>query len=370
MKNWATLEGTLRFKQKQTEKQSLSPAHFRQEQGLWLSSIGLGTYLGKEDQETDTNYAKAIETAIESGCNFLDTAINYRHQRSERVIGSTLKNLFEKKKIERDEVVVATKGGFIPFDTAYPADPYKYLQDHFVKYGALEAKDIVAGCHVMTPRYLEFEITQSLKNLELDTLDIYYIHNPETQLEKLSKEAFYTALWDIFEMLENQVSLGRIRYYGAATWNGFRMEKEHSENIQLQKIVQIAEEVAGIHHHFRFVQLPFNLAMPEALSVRNQHIDGNDYSVLAIAKGLGLSVVTSASIMQGQLSRDLPKEFKEKLNGLTTDAQRALQFVRSTPGVTTALVGMGQPQHAKENLETAKTSPIPEEKYQKLFLQN
>jgi len=292
MKPRATLKGTLRYKERFGDQ--LAQEHFRQEQNFHLSSIGLGTYLGNEDDRTDKGYAQAIEAALLSGCNFLDSAINYRHQRSERVVGQVIQKLIAEKKIARDEVVIASKGGFIPFDNAVPEDPSSYLQEEFVQKGIFEAKDIVSGCHVMTPKYLEFEITQSLKNFQLDCLDIYYIHNPETQFEKLSKDQFYLEMRKVFEMLENQVSHGHIQFYGASTWNAFRMEGTSPENIQLPKLIEMAKEVGGENHHFRFIQLPFNLAMPEAMTVRNQSLDKKTYSILEMAPALGVSLVTSA----------------------------------------------------------------------------
>jgi aryl-alcohol dehydrogenase-like predicted oxidoreductase len=74
--------------------------------------------------------------------------------------------------------------------------------------------------------------------------------------------------------------------------------------------------------------------------------------------------------LQGQLSRNLPPIVVETFTGLDTDAQRALQFVRSTPGVTTALVGMKQQKHVEENLQTARVPPAPWEQYSKLFQTN
>ena len=67
--------------------------------------------------------------------------------------------------------------------------------------------------------------------------------------------------------------------------------------------------------------------------------------------------MTSASIYQGQLARNLPPIIGEFLPGLETDAQRALQFVRSTPGVGTALVGMKQPVHVDENCPGERGAP-------------
>ena len=69
---------------------------------------------------------------------------------------------------------------------------------------------------------------------------------------------------------------------------------------------------------------------------------------LAAAQASGLSVQTSASIMQARILRQLPEGFAEAL-GVRTPAQAALQFTRSFPGVTTALCGMGRAEHAVEN---------------------
>jgi len=52
--------------------------------------LGLGTYLGADDGETDVLYQDAIVRALELGVNVLDTAVNYRHQRSERAIRTAL----------------------------------------------------------------------------------------------------------------------------------------------------------------------------------------------------------------------------------------------------------------------------------------
>jgi aryl-alcohol dehydrogenase-like predicted oxidoreductase len=77
--------------------------------------------------------------------------------------------------------------------------------------------------------------------------------------------------------------------------------------------------------------------------------------------------MASASMMQGQLSRGLPPELATALSGLDTDAQRALQLVRSTPGVGTALVGMKTIAHVEENASVGRTSTVPWEQFQRLF---
>jgi predicted aldo/keto reductase-like oxidoreductase len=135
-------------------------------------------------------------------------------------------------------------------------------------------------------------------------------------------------------------------------------------------MAELAREVGGDEHGFRFIQLPFNLAMPEALVLENQPVGGQEMSTLEAAQALGVTVVSSASIMQGKVARDLPESVREPLGSLSTDAQTAIQFVRSTPGVTTALVGMSRPAHVEENLRIARIAPAAADDYRRLFSQD
>ncbi len=303
---------------------------------------------------------------VELGSNVIDSAINYRFQRSERSIGAALKKLATKE-IGRSEIVIATKGGFLPFDSSPPKDIRSYFDDTFVKPGIANFSDVAAGCHCMTPSYLLNQLDCSLKNLDVECIDIYYVHNPETQLAEASRDEFNNRLLKAFEALEGAASAGKIRLYGTATWNGYRNDPKAKDYLSLAQVVEIAKKAGGEKHHFGAIQLPLNLAMPEALTKRNQEIDGEQLSTLEAAQRLGITIMCSASILQGQLSQNLPPIVGEVFNGLETDAQRSLQFVRSTPGVTVALVGMKQISHVEENLKVAGVSPATLEQYAKLF---
>jgi aryl-alcohol dehydrogenase-like predicted oxidoreductase len=362
--NFATPEGTERYRKRFAG--ILAPEHFRALQGLWVSSIGAGTYLGNYDEATDAQYHQAVVGAVESGCNVIDTAINYRCQRSERSIGTALKEL-ARKGYGRDELVIATKGGFLPFDNMPPSDPKNYIIKTFVESGVATAADIVGGYHCMTPRYLLNQLESSLSNLDLECVDIYYVHNPESQLGKISAEEFDARLVNAFQALEEAVARGKLRLYGTATWNAYRNPPEAKDYLSLAHVVSLAERAGGKDHHFRIVQLPLNLGMTEALSNANQQVDGKSVTLLEAAQHLGVTVMCSASVLQGQLTRNLPDVIRDTFAGLETDGQRALQFVRSTPGVTTALVGMKQLNHVEENLKTARIPPAPWEQYSKLF---
>ena len=362
----ATRDGTRRFRERLVP--AIPPQHFREGPGgLTISSIGAGTYLGEPDDATDAAYGAALVAALALGTNVLDTAINYRAQRSERVIGLALATLFAQRELRRDEVVVCTKGGYLPFDGSSAQDAARYFYETYVWPGILAAEDIVGGCHALAPRYLLNQIERSLRNLRLEAVDVYYLHNPETQLTAVDRPEFHARLGGAFQVLERAVAQGKIGCYGVTTWNGFRVAPSAREYLSLVELVELAEREVGKDHHFRVVQLPCNLAMSEAFTRQNQRVGDHMGSLVEAADGFGITVVASASLLQGQLAGRLPEILAEAMDGLETDAQRALQFVRSTPGITTALVGMRQRVHVEANLAVARRPPATPAEYLRLF---
>jgi aryl-alcohol dehydrogenase-like predicted oxidoreductase len=360
----ATLEGTARYRERFKDA---APKHFRQQHDLWLSSLGIGTYLGNADEETDARYIDTVARSVQSGANVIDTAANYRFQRSERSIGAALQLLTETAGFARDEMVICTKGGYLPFDSAPPRDVRRYVEETFVKPGIAGFEDFVGGSHCMTPAYLQHQLEQSLQNMNIDCVDVYYVHNPESQLDHVSEAEFYARLKLAFESLEKRRSEGKLKFYGVATWNGFRVATGARGYHSLAQMETVAREAGGEAHGFRFIQLPLNLAMPEALTLRNQTVDGAQVSTLEAAASLGVTVMASASILQGRVAQGLPPGMREPLGNLATDAQMAIQFVRSTPGITTALVGMSSPEHVDENLELVHLDPLEPEEFMQLF---
>jgi aryl-alcohol dehydrogenase-like predicted oxidoreductase len=362
----ATEQGTARFAGR--SGRAVVPEHFRiVERGLRLSTVGIGTYLGREDEATDVQYRRAVGWAIERSVNVVDTAINYRHQRSERAIGAAMVDLVARRAVARAEVFVATKGGYIPFDGDMPRDPGAYFTETYLRPGLMRPDDVVGGAHCMAPGFLNDQIDRSRRNLGLATIDLYYLHNPESQLEALGREEFTRRLRAAFETLEAAVAAGKIARYGAATWNGFRQPPDAPDLLMLADVVAVAREVGGPDHHFRAIQLPYNLAMTEAFTRANQRVGKDMVSTLEAARRLDVYVMASASVYQGQLTRNLPPVIAEYLPGLATDAQRSLQFARSTPGIGTALVGMKSTAHVDENAGVAAHGPIPWERFKNLF---
>lgn len=300
----------------------MSSDFHRLAQGLRLSSVGIGTYLGPADDATDAGYEASIRAAVAAGVNVIDTSRNYRGERSERAVGRAIAGL------NRDELVLCTKAGY----------------------------EIGRPGHSLAPDFLEENLAASLANLNVEAVDVFYLHNPETQTAD-----FYAQVRAAFERCEALAARGWLRFYGVATWDAFRREQDP---VSLPRLAEIAREIAGARHRFRFVQLPFNLAMLEAFTRRTQP---GGVSPLRAAADCGLTVVGSATVYQGRLTRNLPETLAAKFAPLATDAQRAIQFSRSTPGLTVSLVGMANPAHVEENLAVRDVPPLAEKDYYALY---
>jgi aryl-alcohol dehydrogenase-like predicted oxidoreductase len=177
------------------------------------------------------------------------------------------------------------------------------------------------------------------------------VHNPGQSAAGLSPAELKSRLRGAFAVLEEAADRGEINVYGCATWDELRIAPELRGHLELEALVQIATDVAGDTHRLKVVQLPINLAMPEAVRVATQTVGGHPMSALDAAGELGLTVVASASLMQGQLTTGLPDALGQHFPNARTDAQRALEFARTVPGVTTALIGMKNSAHVDENME-------------------
>jgi aryl-alcohol dehydrogenase-like predicted oxidoreductase len=353
----ATRAGTARYRDRFSTE--FVADHFRDTsfEG-YMSSIGIGTYLGDSTDEDDASYIAAIQHAVGSGINVIDTALNYRAQRSERSVGTAIRRAIESGVIQRDEIVVCSKAGYVPLDGTPPAtrEEYRqYVEREFLDKEIVLREELVGGGHSLAPRFLRFCLAKSRQNLGLRTIDTYYLHNPEQQARAVDRETLYSRIEAAFSMLEEAAERGDIGVYGCATWNALRTPRDSVEHLSLDRLVAIAHGIAGDTHHFRVIQLPINLAMPEAIRQHTQTIDGNQASTVEAAQASGLTVVASATLLQATLATGLPPEIGQQYPD-ASDAQRAIRFVRSIPEVTTALIGMRSTAHVDENLGAARAS--------------
>jgi aryl-alcohol dehydrogenase-like predicted oxidoreductase len=308
-----------------------------------VSQMALGTHLGNMDDTDSLLYQESIEFALCNGINFIDTALNYRGMRSERDIGIVLSKLIhEEGKIHREEIVISTKAGIIPGDIDLQLRPENYLKEKLVDTGILLEKDIQivkTHKHVLKPSYYEFAIQQSLKHMLLDTIDIHYIHNPEISMHVLGEEAFYKELEKLFKFYEDQVKQGTIRFYGLACWSAFTESPESLGYISLEKVIEVAKKVAGMSHHCRFIQTPFNLYNQKAATDQNQQVGGKWRTLFQAAQELDIFVTTSAPLDCGRLKS--PQAY---------DADQLIRFVLNTPGILSTMIGMKNVETVKKNL--------------------
>ncbi len=278
--------------------------------------------------------------------------------RSERAIARALAKLIPSE-LSREELIISTKGGFLPVDAARPVPPAQMFERRFVTTGLCPPDELVQRCHCLAVPFLADQLDKSRENLGLETIDIYFLHNPECQLAEIGRSHFRERLEAAFSFLERAVSEQKIRYYGVATWSGFRASEDSLDYLSLEEMMELAESAGGPEHHFRVIQLPINPAMPEALVRKNQTLPSVDerVSLLEAAARKSLAVLSSASIGQMRFPLGLSDAEDASFGVLNTEAQRALQVVRSLPGVSTALVGMKQPAHIGENL-AVPTVPV------------
>jgi len=357
---FSTPDGTKEFTQKNT---GALPVNYKQYQNLTLSNVGVGTYLGNTDEITDELVKNAVKKSILSGINVIDTAINYRAQKAERSVGIAISELIDDGSINRNQIFVSTKNGYVTNDADVKEEFWSYINKEYVKTGIIGTNDISSGYHCMTIPYLEDQLKRSRKNLGLDCIDLIYLHNAvEGQLNDISKEQFLSNLKDVFEFYEKKRNAGEIRFYGLATWECFRVKSDDPQYLALSKVIEIAKQVGGDQHGFRFIQLPFNMYLDQAFMLKNQTINGNTVSILDAARNYNVGVFTSVPLMQGKLlAPGVMPEFDDLIPSL-----RALQFIRSTPGVLAPLVGHKSKEHVSENLEIMKIPQMDENHFHEI----
>lgn len=328
----------------------LHPGHFRPFGEARLSSLGVGTWMGDTSAATDAAYVDAIVHAVLGGLNVVDTAINYRAMRSERAVGTALRRLASLG-VARGAVFVATKGGFVTHDAADSRGAAAYVREQYLDRGLVDAAAAHRG-HCVDARFVRAQLAQSLANLRLSHVDLYSLHNPELARAHDDARTFERRLTETFAVLESAVASGQVGSYGLATWDGLRVPEGDAQHLSLEAMVRLAQAAAGgDDHHLRAIQLPFNALRPEALVRPTQRLGQRTVPALEAARELGLTVFTSATLLQGSLA------LAPRVAGLSPAAACA-QASRSAAGVTCALIGLRRAAHADEALGVARLAPL------------
>lgn len=274
-----------------------------------------------------------VDSVLSGGVNVIDTAINYRYMKSERTVAAALRFLISQKNHSREELFLCSKGGYIPEDADQGVLGQSIIKNLLEK-GLIKDEDFVGACHCMHPAFLEDQLTRTLANMGLETLDLYYLQNPaETQMPLIGEERFLDRLKKSFEFFEKKIAENKIRNYGLATWSSFRLQPESERlHLSLERIVEIAKNVGGENHGFRYVQMPINIMMPEAFAESFQEITENGVKtkerMLTVARKLKVNVISCSPLLQGTMMQlPMPSEIF-KCSNL---GAKHLQFVRSIP---------------------------------------
>lgn len=328
----------------------IASGHVRRAQGLMVSSIGLGTRLGSPDVGTDERYQESIFEAVARGCNFFDTANHYREGRSETVLGRALEALRREGRLG-EEPVVSTKGGTV-------------LREDEIEGASADA--LVDGRYGLWPALIEEQILRSRENLRVERIDIYYLEGLEAHVRARGADFLRGSLARAFAALEKARERGWIRYYGVASPSGLLGQNEDDDYLSLSEIGRVARHAGGAAHGLRFVQAPYSITFPSAMTARNQVTQEGSESLIDGAGREGMSFIAAEPLAAGRALDEEHPWLSGVLSTSGTLVQRSLQFVRSTPGVTAAVVGMSRTEHVAENLALAHVPPVSRHTYEQL----
>ena len=358
----ATPEGSHAYRERHGDR-GFARTYFRRTGDCAVSSVGLGTAGNAGD---DDALQAALVCGLENGINVIDTASNYRQGRAEQIAGAAI----DAADVDRDAVFLATKGGFVPFDGERPADPAAFVRREYLDTGRLDPDDLARGRHALTPKFLGAQLDQSLDALGVESVDCYYVHEPDVQLTERSREEVYDQLEDAFTLLEERVARGDIRGYGVASWDAFRVPPDHERYLSLREVVtrarRSADRVGADRTHLRAIQVPFNVEMADAFTVAAHEGAEETQSALWFARDADIDVFASAPLAGGALAAGLPPAVASRTSG-DTAAQRALNFVRSAPGVSSAVVGTTDLAHVRENIAAGTFEPLGSTAFDAIF---
>ncbi len=261
--------------------------------GWSTSLVGFGGY-----RVTDgvPEHREALTRALLSGVNLIDTSTNYMDGGSERLIGSVLRDLIDGDEVLRDEVIVVSKIGYVQGENY--AIAAKREEEGRPYPDMVKIQDGLWHC--IHPEFLADQFQRSLDRLELETLDVCLLHNPEYFLSAAAAERqplvkardeFYRRVGAAFTFFEDQVAAGRLRWYGVSS-NTAASPTTASESVSVSRLLDAAVEVGGEGHYFRVLQLPLNLYETGPMSERNTG-PNRGKSALEMARDAELAVLVN-----------------------------------------------------------------------------
>ena len=224
-----------------------------------ISEIGFGTYRLFNIDE----HKAALEKALLSGVNLIDTSSNYTDGDSEKCIGEVIKDCEASKKIDRKDLCIVSKAGYIQGTLLK-----KVKEDNLSFESVITLEPYLMHC--ISPDFIEHQISQSLQRLQTDYLDVFLLHNPEYFLLWAKKESqdptkaleqYYQQINQALDYCESEVKKGRILSYGISS-NTFAATQVTAQSTSLETLLKTKEN----HPNFSVIQCPFNLLETEAIT--------------------------------------------------------------------------------------------------------
>jgi aryl-alcohol dehydrogenase-like predicted oxidoreductase len=302
--------------------------------GLQVSEIGFGAWaiggnkFGNSYGPTDDAVSiKAVDKALDLGCNFFDTADIYGHGHSEDLLGKAIKG-------RRDKVIIATKVG---------GDFYHGEQVE----------------HNYQPGYVRFALEESLKRLQTEYVDLYQFHNPPFPAIQHGS---------IFGVMEELKSEGKIRHYGISIFHPQEgIEAMNKSNIET-------------------IQVVYNVFTQDTIKMLKEAMGGKDIGIIArepLANGyLSGRYDKETQFEEGDMRRMMPEHYRDTLLFAISKlaflkkgedrslVQSALRFVLDDPHVPVVIPGAKTPEQVAHNMAAADMPPLSDiemKKLQKLF---
>lgn len=395
--HYATIDGTLEFAQKFHGQFSDSAFNLFGRTGLRVSQIGFGTYrchIGIPEHQ------EALKAALQKGCNLVDTSANYTDGNAEVLIGDVLNQELVWGEMQRGNLVVVSKVGYIQGENMQIARDREEEGSPFPEVVKYQSE----LWHCIHPHFIEDQITRSLARMHLDTLDIYLLHNPEYFLSHANRQRFtdtetttsefYKRIHQAFAKLEQLVNEGLIRWYGISS-NSFPLPEDSQEFVSLAQVWDVYEKAcqdigkAPEEGHFAAIQLPFNWIEHQGATLKNNEYRGKKYTVLELAQKLNLGVMINRplnAILDGRillrLARyrfkegvDYRRQFPDEQNyqqvkhleqrfdaaypkqaPTLTFSQKALLLAASVSGIDVVLNGMRTPEYVADSMKVMEIS--------------
>jgi len=287
--------------------------------GAW--AIG-GTWGTVDDAES----LAALHRAIDLGVNFIDTADVYGDGRSERLISEVLKERSE-------DIIVVTKAG-------------RRLDPHVA--GGYNRKNLTAF------------IERSLKNLDVETLDLVQLHCPPT-------EVYYMP--ETFGILDDLVKVGKIHYYGVSVEKVEEaikaIEFPHVQSVQIifnifrQRPADLFFKLAQEKKVGILARVPLSSGMLTGKMSKQTKFESDDHRKFN-RQGEAFDKGETFSGVDYDLSLQAVEELRPLVPEGWTMAQFALRWILMHEAVSCVIPGAKRPSQAEDNVAAADLPPIPD----------